>query len=296
MDTTLLRNFLTVAEYGNITYASEVLQIAQPTLSVQMKKLEKQLNTTLFIRQARYLELTPAGLLLQEHARTIVALVDKTIHEFDSFDSNLSGEIKIGAAESILFEKISSAFNIFHRECRQTTLDVTSGGTEYILSLLANNLVDLAVIAQPPTLERYEFLEIPGYDYWGVVMKNDDPLAKKEVITNSDLSNKPIIVSRQSLTYDLPRWQGNTISKDNVVAYYNLATNAAVMVRQGLGLMLGFAGLVDVSQESGLTFRPLGPTLTNSMYVVWNKQQKFSPLINEFIKYVQLVCDESFEE
>lgn len=86
MELKSLRNFLTVAELGNITYAAESLMLSQPALSTQMKALEKELGRQLFIRHSRHLELTPEGRLLRERAERIVEMSDKTLAEFRALD------------------------------------------------------------------------------------------------------------------------------------------------------------------------------------------------------------------
>ena len=66
--------------------------------------------------------------------------------------------------------------------------------------------------------------------------------------------------------------------KLHIVATYDLLFNTSVMVREGLGYVLGFAGLVYTGADSDLCFRPLDPTLTSPMYIVWRKYQVFSPV------------------
>ena len=81
MDLKTLRYFIVVAEELNITKASKILMMSQPPLSNQIKNLEDELNTTLFIRGKRQLELTEAGKYLYQKAKDIIALNDKTASE-----------------------------------------------------------------------------------------------------------------------------------------------------------------------------------------------------------------------
>ena len=81
MDLKTLRYFVVVAEELNITRASKILMMSQPPLSNQIKNLEEELNTTLFIRGKRHLELTDEGRYLYQKAKDILLLNDKTINE-----------------------------------------------------------------------------------------------------------------------------------------------------------------------------------------------------------------------
>ena len=78
MDLRTLQYFVVVAEELNITKAAEKLHMSQPPLSAQIKKLELELNTELFIRGKRQLDLTESGELLYRRAKEILRMVEKT--------------------------------------------------------------------------------------------------------------------------------------------------------------------------------------------------------------------------
>ena len=76
--------------YGyNMTRAAERLFVSQPTMSKQLKELEKELGTKLFVRSNYSIHLTEAGMLLRERAEDILSLVDKTEAEFKSLEGKL---------------------------------------------------------------------------------------------------------------------------------------------------------------------------------------------------------------
>ena len=78
MELRTLRYFVTVAEELNITKAAGLLNISQPPLSQQMRSLEEELNTVLFIRGKRQLSLTESGKMLYQRAKDILSLSEKT--------------------------------------------------------------------------------------------------------------------------------------------------------------------------------------------------------------------------
>ena len=95
MELRVLKYFLAVAREKNITKASQILHITQPTLSRQLMELEEELGKTLFIRGKRKLILTDEGILLRKRAEEILELVEKTEKEIMSSDEIINGEIFI---------------------------------------------------------------------------------------------------------------------------------------------------------------------------------------------------------
>ena len=122
---------------------------------------------------------------------------------------------------------------------------------------LDRGLIDFAVIAEPPNLSKYNYLEVPGVDRWGLVMPKEDPLARKDCIRIGDLAGLPLICSAQSMKFDIPRWCGEKADALNLSGTVNLAYNGS---------------------DSDLCFRPLEPPLETKMYVIWKKYQVFSPI------------------
>ena len=97
---------------------------------------------------------------------------------------------------------------------------VTSGDTEQVTERLDRGLLDMAFIVEPPDLSKYNYLEVPEYDTWGVLMRKDNPLAAKEAIAFDDLLDIPIFCSEQSAKMDLPRWCSDNLDRLNICLLY----------------------------------------------------------------------------
>lgn len=95
MELRVLEYFLTVVREENISRVADVLHITQPTLSRQMKELEEELNTTLFIRGKRLI-LTDSGVMLRRRAEEVVLLMQKIDNEFHE-QEEFSGVISVGS-------------------------------------------------------------------------------------------------------------------------------------------------------------------------------------------------------
>lgn len=285
MEIRVLRYFLEIARAGNMSRAAETLHVSQPTLSKQMKDLEQELGRKLFRRGSTSLSLTDEGMLLRKRAEDILDMVDKTEDEFKALDDITGGDVQIGCAESYQIKYLAKTIQIFKKKYPLFRYHLTSGNTEQVVERLDRGLIDFAVIAEPPNLSKYNYLEVPGTDRWGLVMKREDPLAKKESICIDDLMGLPLICSAQGMKFDISRWCGEKADTLNLSGTVNLAYNGSVFVKEGLGYLLMFDHLVDTSPGSGLCFRPLEPPLETKIYVIRKKYQVFSPI-------AQLLLDE----
>ncbi len=285
MDMNLLRNFVEIAREGSMTGAAEALHISQPTLSVQMKNLEKEFGKQLFRKQGRNIILTEEGFLLRKRAEDILDIMDKTYAEFQEMDLLDGGDVRIGCAESYLIRHLANTIKTLRQDYPRLYYHITSGGTDVVLERLDRGILDFAILVEPPTLTRYNYIELPGCDTWGLVMPKAHPLAQKSAICFADLINHELIVSEQSLKADFPRWCGDRIDQLNFTGFTNLFYNGTVFVKSGLGLLLTFEHLAADTEE--LCFRPLTPVLENKMYVVWKKYQVFTPIAEVLLNALQ---------
>lgn len=288
MEIRVLRYFLEAAREGNITHAAQRLHISQPTLSRQLKDLEAELGKKLFVRSSFSVRLTDEGMLLRKRAEEILDMVDKTADEFRALGQFIGGDIRIGCAESERIRYLARRIKTIQEQYPGIRVHLYSGDTDDLAQRLDQGLLDFAVIAQAVDLSKYNYLELPGADIWGVVMRKDAPLAQKASVCMDDILDLPLIVSRQGLREDLPRLFGEKADRLHITATLNLAYNGSILAREGVGYVLTFDKLVNTSKQSELCFRPLTPKLETKLYFIWKKYQVFTPtaevLLNEMKK------------
>lgn len=292
MELRVLRYFLTVAREGSITKAANFLHVTQPTLSRQLKDLEQDLGKKLFIRRSHSISLTNEGILLKKRAEEIVYMADKLKTEFSSMKETVSGDVYIGGGETDAIRHIARIVKELQIRYPNVRYHLYSGNEEDVTDRLDRGMLDFGILIEPADLSKYNHLNIPAKDLWGVVMKKDSPLAEKATIQAADLVTLPLICSRQVMnqTYsknEFADWFGENLDKLNVVTTYNLAYNASIMVEEGIGYAITLDKIVNTSGESNLCFKPLEPRLESGLNLVWKKHQVFSAASDLFFQAIQ---------
>lgn len=287
MEIRTLRYFLAVAREENMTRAAENLHVTQPTLSKQLKSLENELGKKLFTRHSFNIKLTDEGILLRSRAEDLVNMADRIEQEFVALDDISGGDLYLGLAESFQIRYLAGVIKEFKLRYPNLHYHITSGDTEQIADKLDKGLLDFLVLAEYPDSRKYDFIEFPEADVWGLVMRNDDPLAEKEAVRVNDLEGLPLFCSEQAWKNELKEWAGRSFSKLKLEGSFRLAYNGSVFVREGLGYLLTFDHLIDTSKNSGLAFRPLSPVMKTKLYIVWNRHQAFTPIAERFLKQLQ---------
>lgn len=290
MEIRVLRYFLAIAREGSITNAANFLHVTQPTLSRQIHDLEEELGQKLFVRGSHSMALTPEGMILRKRADEIVSMVDKTEAEFNSMENSVGGDIYIGGGETEAMKLIARVAKDLRESYPDIRYHLYSGNSEDVTERLDKGLLDFGILIQPANITKYDYINIPAKDTWGVVMRKDSPLAKMDTIKKEDILNLPLICSRQAMTHgregnEFADWFGAYFDRLNVVTTFNLFYNAAIMVDAGVGYAITIDKLT--SENSNLCFLPLEPKLEAGLNIVWKKYQIFSSAAEIFLDRLQ---------
>lgn len=274
MEFRVLQYFLAITREQSISGAAEALHLSQPTLSRQIKDLEDELGKQLLIRGNRRVTLTEEGMILRKRAEEITELVKKAESEISLSNNTIAGDITVGAGETDGVRFLASAAREIQKAHPLIRFHIVSGDKDSVLENLDRGLIDFGLIFGEIDKSKYEYIEVPYKDTWGVLMRRDSPLAEKSAITAADLIDKPLIISRQAFQYEEFReFFSGGHEKLNITATYNLLFNGSLMVEDGLGYAICFDKIINVSGNSNLYFRPLEPKIEVGMCIVWKKYQ-----------------------
>lgn len=285
MELRVLKYFLTVAQEENITRAAQILHITQPTLSRQMIQLEEELGVKLLKRSGHHVYLTDDGLLLKRRAREITELAEKTKDDFLHRDSEIAGEIAIGSGEYRASSILTDLLARFQREYPLVRYRIFSSDSDNIRERIERGILDLGLLMEPADISKYDFIRIPEEEVWGILVREDMELARRESVGSEDLVHTPLIMTRREMMQnELLHWFGEYANQIEVMAGGNLLYNMAAMAKSGIGTVI--TPILDCSYE-GLKYVPLRPGIRTGIVLVWKKAQVYSAATKAFIEYVK---------
>ncbi|MDG3012757.1 LysR family transcriptional regulator [Rhodococcus sp. D2-41] len=189
-----LRYFVAVAEEGNITRAAARLRIAQPSLSAQIKYLEKVLDVELFRRRRLGVELTPVGARFLTEVRATLRSVDSAVAVARMAARGQAGILRIGIIVGVYIEPTIQLLQGFKRRYPQVRVEYSDYTFADPSAGLNTNEVDVAFVQPPFVHEGLSFLEVYTQPRAAVVAE-DHPLAQRSEVLVSELFDDPWVVS-----------------------------------------------------------------------------------------------------
>lgn len=227
-------------------------------------------------------------MILRKRAEEILNLVRKTEREITLSDQVIVGDVYIGTGETDAVRFIAKAARELYRTYPGIHYHIASGNAQFVSEQLDKGLIDFGIVFGPVDHAKYNSVEMPFKDTWGVLMRKDSPLAAKAAVSPEDLWDRPLIVSQQGDNHGaLSDWMQKEMSELEIIATYNLLFNASLMVEEGLGYAIGFDKIINTSGSSSLCFRPLTPKREAGMSMIWKKYQIFSKASEKFMEEIK---------
>lgn len=287
MELRTLRYFVTVAEELNITRAAALLNISQPPLSQQLKNLEEELSTVLFIRGKRKLALTEAGELLYQRAKDILSLADKTEAEIRSIKEGMTGTVSIGLVEGMAPDIAAEWFAGFLKEHPQVHFRILDGNSDDLIEKMRGGLIDLAVITAPYDQQLLNSFPV-GQEKMAALMRRDHPLAARSgSLTVTDLLTEPLIVpSRKAHIDTIRRWFRGTGSQPGIICEMDNYLDAAALAGRGIGISI-FPQTAYIMNEFLISKEIEAPYTAVDYLFVWRKGHQLALLEETFIDFVR---------
>ena len=285
MEIRVLRYFLMTAREENITRAAELLHITQPTLSRQLMQLEEELGTKLFERSSHSIRLTEDGMLLRRRAQELVQLADSVEKEFRHSKEEMSGTISIGSGETGSMQELAEIIRDFQEKYPLVQYDLYTATADEIKEKLDKGLLDIGLLTEPVDIMKYSFIRMKRKEKWGILVRRDSKLAEKTSIGPSDLLDVPVFLAHRALVKnEIEGWFGDYYDQVQIAGTYNLINNAAVMVRNHIGVAFCFQ---LQSQFDDLTYIPIEPQIETGAVIVWKKAQIVSRTTHQFISFLK---------
>jgi DNA-binding transcriptional LysR family regulator len=185
--------FDAVVRHGGFGRAAAALHVAQPAVSVQIRKLETELGATLLTRTTRRVRLTQAGELLLERTRRVLAELDAARTELAGLAGAVIGRVRIGAIQAVDPFDLSGALAAFHDRYPAVELTLRSGPLRTLLADLDDDRIDLAVAPVPAGLPE-RFAAAPLFtDELVLITATDHPTAGQDALDPAALRDDPFV-------------------------------------------------------------------------------------------------------
>jgi LysR family nitrogen assimilation transcriptional regulator len=279
MNVRQLRFFLQVAELGSVTRAAEVLHIAQPALSRQIRSLEEDLDTTLFHRSERGIRLTEAGECLRESAMGLLRHFDRVRSEVRDLSGSPRGELTIAMPPS-LFEMLTfPAVQRFRSEFPNVLLRVFEGASGVLdaWSMVAQGKADLAIVASGEplaSLEAYPFVDEPlclvGPPEAGLDLST--PVALESLATRPIIAMSRPNVARMAIESALAE-RGAAL---NIALEVNARQHALAAAQAGMGFAtLSVCSGCELLERGKVSMAPI-EGLTTKWLLIKSREQGLS--------------------
>ena len=187
-----LRTVRAIHEAGGLAKAADQLNITQSALSHQIKGLEDQAGVELFIRRAKPMKLTSAGMKLLRLAERILPEIEALQADFEGLRMGKTGRLHIAIECHACFEWLFPVLEGFRKNWPDVDVDIRPGLSFDGLPALMREEVDLVVSSDPEDLPGVDFT--PLFDYEPVfVASSQNPLAQKDYIEAEDLRDQQLI-------------------------------------------------------------------------------------------------------
>jgi LysR family hydrogen peroxide-inducible transcriptional activator len=188
-----LKYLVAVADYKSFRKAADATFVSQPTLSMQIKKLEDFLQVTLIERTNKKVLMTPIGLEIVSIARKILQDADNISTIAKAAKNPLIGELKLGAFPTLAPYLFPNIIVDIVKKFPDLKMLLVEEKTEILTNKLKVGQIDLAFLALPINEPELEFVKVFSEDFYLAVPKNHK-LAKQKSVTTKDISDEKIML------------------------------------------------------------------------------------------------------
>lgn len=286
MDSKHLRHFVAVAQHGHFTRAAKALHIAQPALSISIKKLEQNLGVELFRREDRQVSLTDEGKVLFEHAKRILQQLEDAQLAIDELKGLEKGEVRLGAPSmmgSYFFPQVLMAFNSRYPKLKLTLVDA---GTRDIRKMLLNGELDIGMIDDvnvPEDLDTDHLLQV---EMLAVVAKEHPFAEQKSISFNAFFDNELVMFKPGYFHRDFLEEQARQCNRE---MRFSFETNLLPMILSIVKHEFAITALLELvtQNEKDVVGVPFESRVKINLSLAWRKDGYLSMADRTFIDFVK---------
>lgn len=285
MELRQLEYFVAVAEEANFTRAAAKVHVAQPGVSAQIRRLERELGHTLLDRSGRTVRLTEAGAELLPYARAALGAVEGARLAADQLAGLVRGRVAVGMVTSFPAVDLADLLASFHHEHPGVEITLAEDNSDRLIDGLREGRLDLAVVglatAPPEGIES----EVMVDEALVAAVRHDDVLAKRATIGFKALADRALI--------SLPRGTGLRAAVDAAAARLGVRPRIAFeasdpvilaqLAARGLGVAILPASLAQARAATLHAVSITKPRLRSRLDLAWRSDGPVGPAARLFI-------------
>ena len=287
MDLRSLNYFSVVAEELNFTRAAQRLNMSQPPLSNQIKALEEELGTLLFVRGSRGVALTEAGKLLYRRSAQLLDLAERTREEVGALAMGLSGTLCLGSVAGLAPFLAARWIAGFRGEFPLVRFEIVNGSSDDIIDQIQRGYMDLGIIAAPYDSEHLEGIPV-GDEPWCAIMSDRNPLAAEPdaPLPLRELAGRPLIVPhRRSRVDEIRSWFRQAGAEPNIIGEHSNFVDVLAMAHADVGISI-FPQTAPETMPGIVCRRIVEPSHRARYLLVRKRNTSISELSQTFLDYV----------
>lgn len=288
-----IRSFVHVARLGSFTAAADVLNLTQPTLTVQIRRLEEALDVRLFDRSTRMVTMTRVGQSLLPVFERLVEDLDAAITDTRDLAASRRGVVRIAALPSVAAAVLPGVIETFRRTYSGATFVIRDVVAERAVEMVRDEEVDIGITGGGRLSSEVTILRQKEEGFCAV-FPTGHPLDGEGPVTVHDIAAHPIIMLHSSTSVrevveDAFARAGETIRTACEATYM---MTAAGLVSGGLGITILPTSAREVYAFPNLKTSPVaGKEFVRRVSVIVRKGRTLPPMSNLFVDHLNKVLD-----
>lgn len=275
MDFANLNAFISVAEHGSFSMASEHLFLTQPAISKRIAVLEDELSIELFDRIGRRITLTEAGKALLPRARKILLEIEDSRRAIKNLSKDVSGSLKIGTSHHIGLHRLPSVLRAYTKQYPDVELDIRFMDSEQACRAVEHGDLEMGIVTLPLQHSPMLQTQMIWPDPLAVIVGKGHPLYKCKQVTLKQLAeHKAVLPARGTFTREIIE---QAFDKHQVEVDISLSTNYLETIKMLVSVGLGWSVLPTSMLDKDIKAIPTqGFKLKRELGVVCHKARTLS--------------------
>jgi DNA-binding transcriptional LysR family regulator len=284
-----LLTLLKVYETGNYTRAAEQLALTQPAVSQHIKQIEKELNTTLFMRSGGKIRPTPEGELVIQYAERVVSLYDNLQQALIDQKHSVS-RLRVGVTHTSESNIVTEVLARYAEQNGKISITIQTDTISNLYAMLKTYKIDIAIVEGQVTDPSINSIMLDT-DFLVCAVSNEHPLAKKNIITLDELKQERLILRLpDSGTRNLFRAhlasRNISIDEFNVTLEVDNIATIKDLIRRNYGVsILPRSACMDELKKGKMTVLPIeNLSMIRELNILYHHSFRHSEILQDIVK------------